>query len=149
MSGGRRGFPSLGSRQSAGCPDHSGFSETSFASAGNTVPAGVTSGVRGGRTEVGTGGLGWEQSKSPPETEKRLREEVRRLLKQAEATDEEEDKRYGRERQGEELPEELRRRETRIARIQEAKKALEGRARAKAESESKDRKEGIRPANAD
>jgi len=59
------------------------------------------------------------------ETEKRLREEVRRLLKQAEATDEEEDRRYGRERQGEELPEELQRRETRIARIQEAKKALE------------------------
>ena len=48
----------------AGFPDHSGFSETSFASAGSTVPAGVTPGVRGGRTEVGTGGLGWEQSKS-------------------------------------------------------------------------------------
>ena len=51
------------------------------------------------------------------------------LLKRAEAVDEEEDKRYGRERQGEELPEELQRRETRIARIQEAKKALEERAR--------------------
>ena len=75
------------------------------------------------------------------ETEKRLREEVRELLKQAEAADEEEDKRYGRERQGEELPEELQRRETRIARIQEAKKALEERAREKAESEGKDRKE--------
>jgi transposase len=74
------------------------------------------------------------------ETEKRLREEVRELLKQAEAADEEEDKRYGRERQGEELPEELQRRETRIARIQEAKKALEERAREKAESEGKDRK---------
>jgi hypothetical protein len=61
------------------------------------------------------------------------------LLKQAEATDEEEDKRYGWERQGEELPEELQRRETRIARIQEAKKALEERARAKAESESKEK----------
>src|SRR5213594_4540107 len=55
------------------------------------------------------------------ETEKRLREEVQELLKRAEAADEEEDKRYGRERQGEELPEELQRRETRIARIQEAK----------------------------
>ena len=77
------------------------------------------------------------------ETEKRLREEVRRLLKQAEATDEEEDKRYGRERQGDELPEELQRRETRIARIQEAKKALEERARekAKSEGEGKDSKE--------
>ena len=74
------------------------------------------------------------------ETEKRLREEVQELLKEAEAVDEEEDKRYGRERQGEELPEELQRRETRIARIQEAKKALEERAREKAESEGKDRK---------
>ena len=75
------------------------------------------------------------------ETEKRLRDEVRKLLEQAEATDEEEDKRYGRDRRGDELPEELQRRETRIARIQEAKKALEERAREKAESESKDRKE--------
>jgi len=77
------------------------------------------------------------------ETEKRLREEVRKLLKQAEAADEEEDKRYGRERRGDELPEELQRRETRIARIQEAKKALEERARekAKSEGEGKDSKE--------
>jgi transposase/ribonuclease HI len=75
------------------------------------------------------------------EAEKRLQEEVQELLKQAAAADEEEDKRYGRERQGEELPEELQRRETRIARIQEAKKALEERAREKAESEGKDRKE--------
>jgi transposase len=75
------------------------------------------------------------------ETEKRLREEVQELLKQAEAADEEEDQRYGRERQGGELPEELQRRETRIARIQEAKKALEERARAKAESEGKERRE--------
>ena len=75
------------------------------------------------------------------ETEKRLRKEVRELLKQAETVDEEEDKRYGRERQGEELPEELQRRETRIARIREAKKALEERAREKAESEKKDDQE--------
>jgi transposase len=75
------------------------------------------------------------------ETEKRLRKEVHELLKQAEAVDEEEDKRYGRERQGEELPEELQRRETRIARIREAKKALEERAREKAESEKKDDQE--------
>src|ERR1700730_2028843 len=74
------------------------------------------------------------------ETEKRLRKEVQELLKEAEAVDEEEDKRYGRERQGEELPEELQRRETRIARIQEAKKALEERAREKAESEGKEGK---------
>ena len=63
------------------------------------------------------------------ETEKRLREEVRKLLSQAEAADKEEDQRYGGDRRGDELPEELQRRETRIARIQEAKQALEERAR--------------------
>jgi len=75
------------------------------------------------------------------ESEKRLREEVKRLMKEAEAVDEEEDKRYGRDRHGEELPEELQRRETRIARIREAKKALEERAREKAKSEGEDSKE--------
>src|SRR5947207_4974461 len=46
------------------------------------------------------------------ETEKRLREEVQELMKQAEAADEEEDKRYGRDRKSEELAEELERGET-------------------------------------
>ena len=72
------------------------------------------------------------------ETEKRLREEVQKLLRQAEATDKEEDKRYGEDRRGDELPEELQRRETRVARIREAKQALEERAREQAESEGKD-----------
>ena len=75
------------------------------------------------------------------ESEKLLRKEVQKLLKQAETADEEEDKRYGRDRRGDELPEELQRRETRIARIQEAKKALEERAREKAKSEGKDSQE--------
>jgi transposase len=75
------------------------------------------------------------------ETEKRLREEVRKLLGQAEAADREEDQRYGRDRRGDELPAELQRRETRIARIREAKQALEERARAQAESEGKEREE--------
>jgi hypothetical protein len=74
------------------------------------------------------------------ETEKRLREEVRKLLSQAEAADKEEDKRYGGDRRGDELPEELQRRETRIARIREAQRALEERARAQARSEGKDAK---------
>jgi len=69
------------------------------------------------------------------ETEKRLRKEVQEVLKRAEAVDKEEDQRYGRECQGEELPAELQRRETRIARIREAQKVLEERAREKAESE--------------
>src|SRR5260370_7919259 len=75
------------------------------------------------------------------ETEKRLREEVRKLLSQAAATDKEEDQRYGGDRRGDELPEELQRRETRIARIREAKRALEERAREQAKSEEKDPEE--------
>src|SRR5260370_24114927 len=75
------------------------------------------------------------------EAEKRLREAVKRLVKEAEVVDEEEDKRYGRDRHGEELPEELQRRETRIARMREAKKALEERAREKAKREGGERRE--------
>ena len=68
------------------------------------------------------------------EDEKRLKEEVKRLLEQAEATDAEEDARYGPDRRGDELPAELARRETRLQRIREAKRALEERAREQAKS---------------
>jgi len=71
------------------------------------------------------------------EEEKRIKEEVKRLLEQAEATDAEEDTRYGRDKTGEELPAELARRETRLKRIQEAKRALEERAREEAKSKDK------------
>jgi len=66
------------------------------------------------------------------EDEKRLKEEVRRLLAQAEATDAEEDARYGLDRRGDELPPELARRETRLKLIREDKRALEERAREEA-----------------
>jgi hypothetical protein len=56
---------------------------------------------------------------------------VKQWLKQAEAADEEEDRRHG-EQRGDELPEELRRRETRLAKIKLAKKVVEQRAREKA-----------------
>jgi transposase len=79
--------------------------------------------------------MSYERTK---ETEKRLREEVRQLLNQAEAADQEEDSRYGWDQRGDELPEELQRRETRIARIQQAQRALEERAREQAKSEGKD-----------
>lgn len=69
--------------------------------------------------------------------EQRLREEVRRLLSEAEQTDKEEDKRYGRTKRGDELPAELARREERLKRIVEAKKALQERARAEAEQKQK------------
>src|SRR6516225_6502013 len=68
------------------------------------------------------------------EDEKRLKEEVRRLLAQAEATDAEEDARYGPDGRDDELPPELARRETRLKRIREAKRALEERAREQAKS---------------
>ena len=71
------------------------------------------------------------------EEEKQIKEEVKRLLEQAEATDAEEDTRYGRDKTGEELPAELARRETRLKRIQEAKRVLEERAREEAKSKDK------------
>src|SRR5260370_5619814 len=62
-SGGRRGFPGTGSGESTGFPDDIGISETSFESAGRTVPAGTTAGFRGWSAEAGTSGFGREQSK--------------------------------------------------------------------------------------
>jgi len=57
--------------------------------------------------------------------EARLEEEVKRLLKEAEVVDEEEDRRYGKDKRGDELPRELARRESRLKKIREAKAALE------------------------
>ena len=59
------------------------------------------------------------------------------MLARAEAADAEEDALYGKDKRGDELPEELQRRETRLKRIQEAKKAVEERAREKAQAEGK------------
>ncbi len=61
------------------------------------------------------------------ETERRLRREAREILAEAERVDELEDARWG-ERRGDELPAELARRESRLERIREAKKALKQRA---------------------
>jgi hypothetical protein len=62
------------------------------------------------------------------------------VAEQAEAADEAEDREYG-DKRGDELPEQLRRRETRLARIKEAKKVLEQRARDKAVAEGKNAEE--------
>jgi len=72
------------------------------------------------------------------EEQQRLRDEVRRLLGRAEAADAEEDVAYGLDRRGDELPAELARREQRLRRIGEAKRALEERARAAAAAAGKD-----------
>jgi len=70
--------------------------------------------------------------------ERALKEEVRKLLAQAKMADEEEDRRYGKDRSGDELPEELSRRETRLKLIREAKRALEQKAREEASKDGKD-----------
>ena len=57
--------------------------------------------------------------------ESRLSKEIAELLAQAESADEAEDALHGRDKRGDELPDELARRETRLKRIEEAKKALE------------------------
>jgi transposase len=67
-----------------------------------------------------------------PEKHRQLREEVRQLLAQAEAADAAEDAAYGADHQGDELPADLQRRESRLARIRDAKRALEARAKAEA-----------------
>ena len=58
-----------------------------------------------------------------------LRDEVTQLLAEAEATDAAEDAEFGPDRRGDELPAELQRRESRLTRIREAKRALEARAK--------------------
>src|SRR5438309_5158829 len=63
------------------------------------------------------------------EKQQQLREEVKQLLAQAEAADAAEDAEYGADRRGDELPAELQRREGRLARIREAKRVLEARAK--------------------
>ena len=63
---------------------------------------------------------------------KELKQEVNRLLKDAERCDAQEDRLYGKGKRGDELPEELRFRETRLKKIQEAMKALEQEAREEA-----------------
>lgn len=54
-----------------------------------------------------------------------IEEEVRRWLKEARATDEEEDRLYGPDRRGDELPPELADRRSRLARLKECKEQLE------------------------
>lgn len=75
--------------------------------------------------------------------EARLEAEIQRLTAEAEKEDRSEDRRYG-DRRGDELPEELRIREKRLAKIREAKKALEAEAREKSGSDRDDKDDGNR-----
>jgi transposase len=75
------------------------------------------------------------------EDERNLRAEVRQLLNQAKAADDEDDSRYGKDKSGDELPEELSRRESRLKKIREAKRVLEQRAREEAEQANKSKED--------
>ena len=67
------------------------------------------------------------------EAEQKLKDEIDALLKRAEAEDAAEDEKYGKGRSGDDLPAELARRESRLAKLQKAKEELEAEARQQAE----------------
>jgi len=75
--------------------------------------------------------------------EKELGEKVAALLKAAEEADAAEDTLYGKNKRGDELPEELKRAETRLAKIRAAKAELEAEAKAvRQEQEAQKKKKG-------
>ena len=67
-----------------------------------------------------------------PEAERRLEQEIAALLVEAQRVDGAEDAQYGKGKRGDELPAELTRRETRLAKIRAAKADLEAEAKAAA-----------------
>jgi hypothetical protein len=70
-------------------------------------------------------------------TEKALAEEIERMLAEAEAKDAEEDEAFGKDKRGDELPEDLRSREGRLKRLKECRDRL---ARERQEAEEAQRK---------
>ena len=57
--------------------------------------------------------------------DKQLHQEINALMRKAEILDAQEDRRYGKGKQGSELPDELRRRQDRLARFRQARKEME------------------------
>jgi transposase len=81
--------------------------------------------------------------------EERLKQEIAGLLVEAQAADEAEDLQHGPDRHGDELPDELARRQSRLAVIQGARKVLEERAKIEATEEAARRQaEGKSPPKA-
>lgn len=76
--------------------------------------------------------------------EAELEKEIGELLRQAEEADAEEDAKYGKGKRGDELPEELKRRESRLAKIRSAKAQLEAEAEEEAKIEAKEVREGLK-----
>ena len=77
------------------------------------------------------------------EAEAKLKGEVDALLKAAEATDAEEDAKFGKGKRGDEMPPELKRRVSRLKKIIEAKAALEQAARAEASAKAQEVREKL------
>jgi len=76
------------------------------------------------------------------EVEKELEAEVGRLLAEAQRIDDEEDALYGKGQRGDELPAELRQRETRLAKIRELKAELEREAKEAAVQQQQEKESG-------
>ena len=72
-------------------------------------------------------------------TEAQLTQQIQELLKQAEQVDQEEDRKWGADRRGDEWPAELARRESRLTKIREAKQALEQKAQVQAQQKRQER----------
>jgi len=77
--------------------------------------------------------------------EEQLERDIRGWLKKSDEIDEQEDRHYGKDKSGDELPDELATREGRLKKIREAKAALEAEAREKAKAEGRDPKEAKPP----
>src|SRR5882762_9011381 len=152
---GRHPVQGVGGGQRAGLRNDLGLSQDPHRDAAGIIRAGLGDGAGGGSGQNWAGHTGRHEGEANAskhkamsygrmqEKQEQLRDEVKQLLEQAEAADEEEDRRYGSQR-GDELPEELRRRETRLAKIKIAKKVVEQRAREKAAAEGKSAAEAKR-----
>ena len=77
--------------------------------------------------------MSYERMKSE---EERLKKEIADMLAEASAADEADDRQHGSDRHGDELPDELARRQSRLAKIQAARRLLEERARREAAEEA-------------
>jgi transposase len=76
-----------------------------------------------------------------------LEKEIDELLKNADAVDKEEDKKYGKGKKGWDLPDELKRRETRLEKIKAAMSALEEEAKQQAAEKQKAKEAREKPKN--
>ncbi len=93
--------------------------------------------VKVGKVNLDGAKMKAKASLSANRTEKALAGEIDRMLAEAEATDAEEDEAFGKDKRGDELPDDLRCRQDRLARLAEAKERLQ---RERMEAETAQRK---------